>query len=172
MSKVTQTFELVGDVHTAHIIAQEECLVSWQGDPLGIVKGASKVRLRGSGTLSIDNPSKKVVKVSLNTKQDFAGEKLDDLPPPDIAPPSNWLQAMRQRIRNEMGTTREAFAERMSIYEVGDVDLFEEELEQQNAQGTQDVEPEGTSHSAEILDQNNDPTSDPHNPVETPAKTD
>ena len=121
-------YDLVGDVHTVILAAQEPVLLSWQGTFFDTAQGACKVRLRGSGTLSIDNPNKGVLNVDIKTKQQFTGEELDDLPPPEMAPPANWLQAMRQKIRNEMGTTREAFAERQSIYEMGDVDLFEEEL--------------------------------------------
>lgn len=157
----TKNIELVGSSHTLTGTSQESVLLSWQGTPIGLVKGAFKVALRGSGTLSIDNPGKKQLHYDVKTKNELLGEPVDDREVPNPAPPQNWLLAMRQRIRNEMGTTREAFAERMSIYEIGDVDSFEEDLIEQKQEEIQPVqehepaEPEGTSHTAEISEENN-----------------
>lgn len=146
--------ELIGDRHTAVVSSSQEVLVVWQGIPLGTSKGRSKWSLRGSGKLEIDNPGKGTLDCQVTTKQKFVGEHLDKKAPPEIAPPVNWLQAMRRKIALEMGTTREAFAERMSIYEMGDVDVFEEDLarNQETNQETKHVENE--SHNAEISDDN------------------
>lgn len=160
MTKTTTDYELTGDVHTARIVSQGDVLISWQGVPLDVSKGAVRVRLRGSGTLSIDNPTKGKLKVETKTKQEFAGEALNEDPVPQIAPPQNWLQAMRQRIQTEMGTTREAFASQRSIYELGDVDVFEEDLIEQAKQDQQVRQsdqssaepPAATTDSAEVSD--------------------
>lgn len=64
-----------------------------------------------------------------NVKKRPVCEELDDEPPPQPAPPSNYLKALRERVRREMGVTREAFAEFRSQYELPDnvPSLFEED---------------------------------------------
>ena len=105
-------------------------LVSLDDQPIGVLTtGKGKVVLRRvAGTLSVDNPHKAKLDWKIKSRKLTEGEELDDLPPPAPAAPSNYLARLRQAVADTMGTTREAFAEYTSIYEHGEVDLFEEEL--------------------------------------------
>lgn len=61
------------------------------------------------------------------------GEPIDDAPPPPLPVEQNYFAAIRERVRRELGVTRESFLTRDTVqpgHELDDdqPDLFEEEL--------------------------------------------
>ncbi len=131
------TFEQQLDlgVHRVQIKTPAAALVSLNDEPQHMAGiGTHKIVLRGSGKLSVDVGGKEKPIVTITSKMTTEGEQVDDLPPPQPAPPSNALQQIRQKVKQAMGVTREAFADRTSIYEMGDVDVFEEDLQNEKQQ--------------------------------------
>lgn len=154
-------------VHRIKTDATFPLLISLDDQPVRATSpGSQRFIVRGAGKLSIDpsEPKKPYGFNVLAWRPSQKGEQLDDIPPPDPAPPANYLQAMRQKIRQQMGVIREDFNARPSIYELGDAEpLFEEQeaalqkqakanaLAESNdaAQASSSTEPEGTSRPAE-----------------------
>lgn len=120
--------KLVKGNHTIRYACKEPILVSVDGQPIGAFPaGCGKFNLRNTeGKLEFDPPKAKV-RIDIVTRENN-GEVFDDVPPPQPAPPPNYLAALRQKVKMSMGITREAFAEHRSIYEViDDLETFEED---------------------------------------------
>lgn len=103
-------------------------LISVNEQPVVAIKGNFARTLRlPEGKLSIDPADpKKDYHFECSHAPLNRYDKVDDLPPPQPAPPTNWLAQMRAKVRQSMGVMREDFAERSSIYET-DAQLFEED---------------------------------------------
>ena len=114
--------------HTIRYACKEFVLISCNGDPVAaLTPGIGKFNLRDFEGIIEYDPSKVKVRLSVVTRQN-RGEAFDDTFLPQPAPPPNYLAALRQKVKQSMGVTREAFADFRSIYEVIDnLDDFEED---------------------------------------------
>jgi hypothetical protein len=95
-----------------------------------IAPGKFNKAFRGKGKLTVQPSDAKTLygcKVISSHYTEY--EKVDDIPPPAPPAPENFLAQIREKVRQSMGVTREGFAEHRSIYEMGDVDVFEEDLQ-------------------------------------------
>lgn len=82
------------------------------------------------------------------------GEKFDQEPPPPPPRPDNFLAQIRERVRQNMGVMREEFERHQTIYESGDVDMFEEDV---NRKLMEDQRPEDYEKEPEITDNRAEP---------------
>lgn len=122
--------ELPFGFHRLSYATTAPILLSLGGTPLKAVNGSGTLTLRRcGGILEVDNPGKAKYSIDVTTKESVEGEQFDELPPPQPAPPPNYLAKIRQQVKQSMGIVREEFADQgKSIYETGDVDIFEEDL--------------------------------------------
>lgn len=120
-------------IHTIEIVSAYPLLVSNDQTPI-IAHGSGRTKYvyrYQDGNLHIDPTEPKAeYDIIIKSRRTQVGEETDDLPPPEPAPANSYLAKLRQKVRDSMGNTREAFAEFKSIYEVvDDLDTFEEERE-------------------------------------------
>ena len=150
-----QEFEVNEGVHRISVVSTFPLLVSFNDTPVKSVTNGKFVVRSKNGIISIDpsepkKPYKFEIEASRPTQD---GEAFDDIPPPDPAPPSNYLQAMRQKVRQQMGVIREDFASHRSQYEIGEAEpLFEEEEQQKREEASKraaqaELEAEGSNPS-------------------------
>lgn len=130
-------------------------LISLDEQPAYAVSGTGTIRLRNfEGKLSVDpTEAKQEYDLDITSTHSQRGEAVDpETPIPAPTPPSNYLAKLRQRVRDSMVTTREAFAEQRSIYEVIDnLDEFEEEREARRNDASQEPDqPDTTSDTGEL----------------------
>lgn len=127
-------------------------LVSVDDDPVRtLAPGNHRFVVKGGGKLSLDTTDAKAeFTCKITSRRSQPGEEINDDPPPQPPAPENFLQQIRMKVRQQLGVTREAFAERSSIYET-DTELFEEDEERiaqararQEAKEAQDASAKGT----------------------------
>ena len=152
--KGKQTFDLPYGVHRFNYIAPFPILVSHNDEPVGIIGGGKgKTIWRGEGTISLDPTDKDAYGFNITTKVTTPKEAQDHEAPPEPAPADNYLAMMREKVRQQMGIIRENFAERPSIYEMGNIDVFEEDQPpsgQQSGQGEDAPSPQTPTPDPEI----------------------
>lgn len=160
--------ELPKGNHQLKYATREPVLLSLGGTPIATLSGSGRLVLRGvQGILETDPPKAKVGLEVITRKNE--GEEFDDLPPPQPAPPSNFLMALRQKVKMSMGIIREEFADHQSIYEAGyEDDVFEEErseyqkkLREEAAREAAEAETAAAKENLENLRQPDTPTSPP-----------
>ena len=151
MSK--KTMELEYGNHRIDYATTQPLLLNLDDQPFTVVSpGTGKIMLRKTaGKLSVDAVGKEKFKLDVSSHITQPGEAVDDREVPMPPPPNSYLAKLRARVQASMGNTREAFAERMSIYEVVDnLDDFEEEREarqndmSEKSQGDANVEPQAS----------------------------
>ncbi|AXL15617.1 hypothetical protein [Microviridae sp.] len=126
-------YELPFGTHRIKYATTAPILINLQNDPVrALPPGSGTLVLRNcEGLLSVDNTAPKVpFKFDITTRKQEKGEKVDNLPPPQPAPPDNYLAQIREKVRQSFGVIREDFASQPTMYEQGDVDLFEEDLKE------------------------------------------
>lgn len=112
-------------------------LISADDEPIkALGPGSGKFYVKGyAGKLSVNatNPKERYA-LNVTTHKTQPGEELNDEEPPAPPPANSYLAKLRQRVQQQMITSREAFAEHRSIYEmVDDLDTFEEDRVRQLA---------------------------------------
>lgn len=110
-------------------LCPSQVLMSLDDAPMAVLKGSTKTTLtvRKDTKVSLDPTGKEGYKFDVALQSPVA-EHTDDVPPPAPVPPSNYLMAVREAVRQSMGIIREEFADHKTIYEVvDDLDVFEEE---------------------------------------------
>jgi hypothetical protein len=118
--------ELGQGFHRLKYATSIPCLVSINSDPVSVINGKGTLPIgRVGGVLEIDVPGKDKPKVELLTSN---GEDTNDDPPPPPPNPSNFIAMMRHKVRQEMGITRENFAEVPSRYELSEATQWEEDV--------------------------------------------
>lgn len=161
------SIDLPYGTHTLDVATMFPILLSLDGSPIQAINaGSGTLTLRKcQGTLSVDPSEPKTpYKFEVTSKPSQPGEhmrSLEEEPVPQPAPASNFLAQIRQKVRQDMGITREAFADHQSLYEIPDNEMFEEEIIEDHKKRREDVqnqpvaetESEGTSHSAEISEE-------------------
>ena len=121
--------------HRLQINTKFPLLISLDNEPQHVaVPGKNKliIRTEEGGILQID-PSDPKSEYGL-TVTPYAQSKYDpvsDKSPPERPAPNNYIARLRQMTRDQMQILREEFADQRSIYEIGDVDRFEEQLSQE-----------------------------------------
>lgn len=126
--KGKQQFKLEYGVHRFNYVAPFPVLVSVDDVPVSIIgSGKGKAVWKGEGTISLDPTDKDAYGFAITSKLTSKGEQQDDLPAPDPAPADNYLAMMREKVRQQMGITRENFTQMPSLYEMGNIDVFEED---------------------------------------------
>lgn len=108
-------------------------LVNSNGEAIPVASGdAINFRALLVGWEEIHITANAVFGVCYLSKRRQESEPMDDAPPPRPEPPTNMLARIRHKVRQEMGTLREAFAERDIDYPGHELpddfpDIFEEE---------------------------------------------
>ena len=142
-------------------------LLSMDGEPVAVLNGEGKKVLRnmaGNLTLDVTEP-KKPYGFRIQSRQGWKGEKMDDLPPPQPPAPDNYLQMIRQKVRQQMGIIREEpFNRGQTMYELGDIDVFEEDFATSDSGSDTETPPD--TQSPDPSDPNSPSDGDP--PPETP----
>lgn len=155
-----QTIQLAYGTHRINYATSFPILLSVNDEPLEAVQpGSGRVVLRKfSGTLQLDpTEPKKPFKFAVTSNLSQPGETVDQAPPPQPTPPSSYLAKVRQQVRNSMGLMREEFDRGPTIYETGDVNLFEEDLvSKQKIAGTVEDTGSDPSDTAEGSQQTGD----------------
>lgn len=141
----TTSRELPEGRHTLTVLASEPVLINFRGQPLSIASGRFKTTLSGSGVVEIDNPNKAKVSMDVATKGVSTSEQIDDRELPAPPDPSNILQMLRMRVRQDMGVQREAFGEIISPYETDKPSFDDPVIEAPEPQ----TEPEPKAQAAE-----------------------
>lgn len=129
--KGKQTIELPYGTHRIEYATPHPILLSVDDRPVEAINtGSGRVVLRKfQGTLQLDPTEPKAqFKFDVTSKKSQPGETVDDVPPPQPAPPSNYLAKIRQQVKDSMGIMREEFDRGRTMYETGDIDLFEEDM--------------------------------------------
>ena len=132
---MAKSYEIKKGQNKLEIFTTEPCLLSVNGDPVGALpagKHNRTIRANEDKILEIDTVGKGEAKVKIQHYEMARHDQINDEAPPPPPDPSNWLKAMRWKIQQEMGITREHFTEGTSIYQMGDTETFEEELAQQH----------------------------------------
>lgn len=130
--------------HRVSYLCPTNVLMSVNDRPMAILKGSSKTTLtvRTETKISLDPVGKEPYTFQASLMAPLS-EDTDDVPPPQPAPPTNYLQAVRERVRASMGIIREEFADNRTVYEVfDDLDQFEEERDLARQSATSEPEPE------------------------------
>lgn len=127
-----QSIALARGHHRIRVETAYPLLLSAGGEPIRALAAGSHSfvsRLNDPVELQVDPTEPKApYSLLIASKEIPYGEKTDDIPPPEPPAPDNYLQQLRYKVRQQMGVTREAFADRQSPYEIGDMPpLFEEE---------------------------------------------
>lgn len=126
--KGNQDFDLPFGHHAINCQTPFPILVSLDDVPQRVLQaGSNKVVVKGEGKLSLNPTDKSEYGVSITSRKTQKGEKFDDKPIPEPAPADNYLQMLKQQVRQQMGITRENFANQLTIYETGDYTVFEED---------------------------------------------
>lgn len=165
--KGTHTQALEMGIHAVKYNSPIPLLLSVDDVPVAALQaGNGKFTIRYlKGKLSVDpSDAKTKYMFEVTTRITQPTETVDNEPPPQPAPPANWLQAIKQRVQQSMAVQREGFAEHQTIYEVvDDLDTFEEERAQARQDAASADEPsEGTTD--EPVDGDQPPTT--HEPAE------
>lgn len=126
--------------HRLSYVLSGPVLVSLGGTPIKTLEGSGTAVLRRvSGILEFDyTEPKKRNEIMVVTRPVELYEEMDNVPPPAPAEPDNYLARLREQVRLSMGVVRENFAQRTSIYEIGEVDKFEEDLIEEEKQSRQE----------------------------------
>ena len=128
--KGKQEIRLTRGQNKLQIAAPTPILLSLNDAPLRVVQGNATWigTIEEDSLLSIDpSDNKAEYHVDIDHYNGSRFEKRDDIPPPPPPAPDNYLQMLAIKVRQQMGIMRENFAERTSIYEMGDIDDWEED---------------------------------------------
>ena len=124
--KGPQKIEVPYGTHRIEYATTGPILISLNGTPETVINGKGKLLLRGmEGAIETNPTDKGEYKLSISTKARPKDEIRDNQPPPEPKPPSNYLQALRQRVQQEMGSMTERFG--TTSYERAYDGTFEEE---------------------------------------------
>lgn len=160
-------------IHKIEVVNTYPLLISLNDEPIRALKGGNhRFVLRGAvGGLQVDpTEAKTPYQISITSRPSQKGEQMDDLPPPQPAPPDNFLAKIREQVRQSMGVTREAFSEFQTPYEMGDTELFEEELAEKGKRLRKEAQKQADQEKA--AQEKADKIEAEQKPDEGPAKAD
>ena len=108
--KGPQKIEVPYGTHRIEYATTGPILLTLNGTPETVINGKGKLLLRGmEGAIETNPTDKGEYKLSITTKARPKDEIRNDAPPPEPPAPTNYLQALRQRVRDEMGSMTERF---------------------------------------------------------------
>ena len=166
--KGNQDFDLAYGHHAIRLETPFPVLVSLNDEPQKVcLPGSNKLVVKGEGKLSFNPTDKGPFHFTVTTRLTQKGEKFDDIPPPEPAPADNYLQILRQHVRQAMGITRENFADQRTVYEMGDYEVFEED---RTPTPSKDDSP--TPEASQSLSEGTEAPGDPQSPEGADASAD
>lgn len=134
-----QKLALLAGQNRLQINTKVPLLFSVDGEPeYACGAGKNKLIIKNEKDIELEiDPSDPKAKYAIAIKYYDArkAEKIDDKAPPQPAAPQSWLAAMRVKVRQEMGITRENFAEHRSRYQDEANHEWEEDLDSSSQGG-------------------------------------